>query len=88
MLGHDALKYGLPFLGVKKEIWIATESGSNVQSVIEPYLLGEGSSTRIPPEEIDGVPHMDNKILKGFSLKNGTHVSVKTYEQGYKKFQG
>ena len=88
MLGHEGKKYWLPYLGSKKEIWIGTESGSNVQSVIEPYLLGEGSSTRIPPEEIDWIPHKDNKILKSFKLKNGAQVYIKTYEQGYEKFQG
>lgn len=88
LLGHETKKYGLPFLWVKKEVWIGTESGSNVQSVIEPYLLWEGSSTRIPPEEIEGLPHKDNKILKGFSMKNGARVYVKTYEQGFEKFQG
>lgn len=81
MLGHQTKKYGLPFIGTKKCIWILTESGSNVLSVIEPYLLGEGSKTRIPEEEIDGIPHKDNRILKSFKLKNGCEVHIKTYEQ-------
>lgn len=52
-LGEDTKKYNLPYLGKKKNVWVLTQAGSNVQSVIEPYLLGEGSITRIPPDEID-----------------------------------
>lgn len=86
-LGYDTKKYGLPFLGAKKNIWICTKSGSNVKSTIAPYLLGDYSKTRIPPDEIAKI-NMDNGILKGIILKNGCEIHIKTYDQGQENVQG
>lgn len=86
-LGYDTKKYGLPFLGAKKNIWICTKSWSNVKSTIAPYLLGDYSKTRIPPDEIAKI-NMDNGILKGIILKNGCEIHIKTYDQWQENVQG
>ena len=87
-LWEEGKKLWLPYIGSKKKIWIGTESWANVKNTIDVYLLREWSPTRIPPEFIDGNPHYDNKILKGFKLKNWCEVSIFTYDQGYAKWQG
>lgn len=87
-LWRSTKKYGLPYIGSKKVLWIVTKSGSNVKSTIMPYLLGEGSITRIPPEEILGNPKMDNGILKSIELKNWAKIIINTYDQGAEALQG
>ena len=52
-----------------------------------PYLLGDFSKTRIPPEEIEGTPKLDNGILKSIKLKNGSEIHIKTYDQGQENVQ-
>lgn len=86
-LGYDWKKYNLPFIWVKKNIWICTKSGSNVKSTIMPYLLWDFSKTRIPPEEIEWTPKLDNGILKSIKLKNGCEIHIKTYDQGQENVQ-
>lgn len=86
-LGYSTKKYNLPFIGVKKNIWIATKSWSNVSGTIEPYLLWDFSKTRIPPDEIDRVLK-DNWILKKVFLKNWCIIHIKTYDQGQENVQG
>lgn len=85
-LGYDTKKYNLPFIGVKKNIWIATKSGSNVKSTIMPYLLGDFSWTRIPEEMIEKVTQ-DNGILKAVQLKNWCTIHIKTYDQWQENVQ-
>ncbi len=87
-LGQSTKKYWLPFLGWKKRIWILTKSGSNVRNTIEPYLLGDSSPCRIPPEMINGNPKKDNGVLKSISLVNGTEINILTYDQGSENLQG
>lgn len=86
-LWYDWKKYNLPYIGNKKNIWICTKSGSNVKSTIAPYLLGDFSKTRIPPEEIEKITQ-DNGILKAIKLKNGCEIHIKTYDQGQENVQG
>lgn len=86
-LWYDTKKYKLPFIGVKKNIWICTKSGSNVQSTIMPYLLWDHSKTRIPPDEVEKV-QQDNGVLKKIFLKNGCVIHIKTYDQGQENVQG
>lgn len=86
-LWYDTKKYNLPFIGSKKNIWICTKSGSNVKSTIAPYLLGDYSKTRIPPEEIEKITQ-DNGILKAIKLKNWCEIHIKTYDQGQENVQG
>lgn len=86
-LGHDTQKYWLPFIGAKKNIWIATKSGNNVKTTIHKYLLWEGSPTRIPPEMVKRA-HVDNNILKGIYLTNGCKINIVTYDQGREAIQG
>ena len=86
-LGEDGKKFALPYIWEKKNIWVLTKSGSNVKSVIQPYLLWEGSKTRIPPEMVKKI-NMDNGILKGIVLTNWTEIHVKTYDQGAENLQG
>lgn len=85
-LGNLTKEYGLPYLGWKKNIWILTKSGSNVKNTIEPYLLGNGSITRIPPEKITKI-NKDNGILKSIVLSNNTTISILTYDQGSENLQ-
>ena len=63
------------------------KSGSNVKSTIAPYLLGDFSKTRIPPDEIEKITQ-DNGILKAIKLKNGAEIHIKTYDQGQENVQG
>lgn len=86
-LGQNTKTYWLPFLGWKKRIWILTKSGSNVKNTIEPYLLWEGSLTRIPPDFVKKV-NKDNGVLKSISLNNGTEINILTYDQGSENLQG
>lgn len=86
-IGHDCEKYWLPFIGSKKNIWVATKSGNNVKTTIDKYLLGEGSPTRIPEGLISKV-NKDNQILKGITMKNGCKINIVTYDQGRENVQG
>jgi phage terminase large subunit len=80
-------KLNLPELGKKKEILVITKSGDNLKDVIDPYLFGEGSRARIPPDIISDV-HRRDRILKNATLKDGTHIRFSTYDQGREVFQG
>jgi len=84
---EECSKYWLPYIGSKKNIWVGTKSGSNVKSVIDPYLLWDYSIARIPPELIEK-PNYDNGILKWIILKNGCKIHIKTYDQGSENLQG
>lgn len=86
-LGHSCTKYWLPFIGSKKNIWIATKSGNNVKTTIDKYLLWDGSPTRIPPDMVLK-ENRDNQILKGITLTNGTKINIVTYDQGRENVQG
>lgn len=86
-LWQTTKKYKLPYIWAKKNIWVLTKSGSNVKTTIEPYLLGEGSGTRIPPEQIEKVTR-DNGILKEIKLFNGCSIKILTYDQGRENIQG
>lgn len=56
---------------------------------IEPYLLGDNSVARIPPDEIkERGLHYDNKILKRIELRNGSRIFIFTYDQGRENLQG
>ena len=52
-----------------------------------PYLIGEFSKTRIPPEEIEKL-EMEKGLLKMIILKNGCVIHIKTYDQGQENVQG
>lgn len=86
-IGSDCEKYWLPFIWVKKNIWVGTKSGSNVKWVIHPYLLWDNSMARIPPELIEKI-NMDNGILKAIYMKNGCKIQFVTYDQGSENLQG
>lgn len=86
-LGYSTKKYGLPFIGAKKNIWVCTKSWSNVQSTIMPYLLWDYSKTRIPPDEVEKIIQ-DNGILKRIFLKNWCIIHIKTYDQWQENVQG
>lgn len=83
----DCEKYGLPYIGTKKNIWVGTKSGSNVKWVIHPYLLWDYSIAKIPDELIEKV-NMDNGILKAIIMKNGCKLNFITYDQGSENLQG
>lgn len=80
-------EYNLPYIWHKRDIRIVTKSGSNVTGVLQPYLLGDFSKTRIPPEAIKKVVQ-DNWLLKEIWLKNWTKITIKTYDQGRERVQG
>lgn len=86
-LGHSTSKFGLPFIGAKKNIWIATKSWNNVKTTIDKYLLGNNSPTRIPPDMVLK-ENRDNQILKGITLTNGCKINIVTYDQGRENVQG
>tara|TARA_R110002012_G_scaffold315871_2_gene530248 strand:- start:1210 stop:1440 length:231 start_codon:yes stop_codon:yes gene_type:complete len=68
-LGDLASSYKLPFLGTKKNIWIVTKSGANVATTIIPYLFGEYSKTRIPPDVIKHIKK-NNSVPEVITLTN------------------
>jgi phage terminase large subunit-like protein len=80
-------KLGLPMIGKKKEILVITKSGDNLKDVLDPYLFGEYSRTRIPPDLIADI-HRRDRIIKNVTLKDGTHIRFSTYDQGREVFQG
>jgi len=86
-LWRDTAKYWLPYIWRRRNIWIVTKSSSNVSWVLEPYLLWNNSSTRIPPEEVEKI-NKDNWVLKFIILKNWTRIEIKTYDQGSERLQG
>lgn len=85
----DAYKLanGLPMVGKKSNVIIGTKSGQNVKNVIDRYLLGDASPSRIPPEFVKQARY-DNGILKGIELTDGSKVSIYTYDQGREIWQG
>lgn len=78
--------YWLPYLGKKKNIWIVTKSGSNVETTILPYILWDYSKTRIPP---DAIKHIKNNNARAevITLNNGCKIRVLTYDQGRERLQ-
>lgn len=80
-------EYGLPYIWTRRSIWIVTKSWTNVSWVIQPYLIGDFSKTRIPPEAINKIVQ-DNGLLKEIHLKNGNKIYIKTYDQWSERLQG
>lgn len=78
--------YWLEYIWSRKNIWIVTKSWANITSTIEPYLLWEYSSSRIPPDAIEKI-NSDNWILKSIVLKNWTKISIRTYDQWAERLQ-
>ena len=85
-LWEDCKKYWLPYIGAKKNIWLATKSGANVKGTFQPYLLWDYSKVRIPPDAIKKI-RQDNGILKEIILNNGCSISIRTYDQGRENLQ-
>lgn len=86
-LWRETLKYWLPYIWRRRNIWIVTKSSSNVSWVLEPYLIWDYSPTWIPPELIEKATR-DNWILKKVILTNWTVIEIRTYDQGYERLQG
>lgn len=86
-LGDLCYQYNLPYIWSKKNIWIVTKSGSNVSSTVQPYLIWEGSKTKIPPESIKKIVK-DNDLLKKIILVNWTTIEIRTYDQWRERVQG
>lgn len=82
-LGDLVFEYWLPYIWSKKEIWVVTKSWSNVTSTILPYLIGDYSPTRLPPETIKKIDNEKNIIY----LKNWAKILIKTYDQGRERLQ-
>ena len=79
--------YWLEYIWARKDIWIVTKSSSNITSTIQPYLLWDYSSTRIPPDAIEKTV-MDNWVLKSILLTNWTRISIRTYDQWFERLMG
>jgi hypothetical protein len=79
-----ASKYKLDYIWEKKNIFIVTQSGSNVRDYVEKYLLWDFSPTRIPPDLIDKIVRWSDHI-KEIRLKNWCVITIKTVEQGQKR---
>lgn len=77
----------LPYLGSKKNIWIVTKSGANVETTIIPYLFGDGSGAKIPPECIKHIKNNNGRPEK-ITLVNGSVIRILTYDQGRERLQG
>ena len=84
---RQGAKYNLPYIGIKKNIIIVTQSNSNVRDYVEPYLLWDKSPCRIPPELIEKVLKGPDAI-KGILLTNGCKITIKTVEQWQKRLVG
>lgn len=88
-IGRQWAKYNLPYVGSRKKIMIVTQSSWNVTEYVEPYLLGENSPCRIPPEMIApwGIKR-GSECVKSIKLTNGCLITIKTVEQGQKRLVG
>ena len=85
-LGELTETYWLPFLGKKKNIWLITKSGSNVDTTIVPYLLWDYSKTKIPPDAIKHIKN-NNSRPEVITLKSGCKITILTYDQGRERLQ-
>lgn len=80
----NAKDYWLPYIWEKKNIFIVTQSWSNVRDYVEKYLLWDFSPTRIPPDLIEKITRWSDHI-KEIKLKNGCVITIKTVEQWQKR---
>ncbi len=86
-MGRQCSKYSLPYIGAKKNIFIVTQSNSNIRDYVEPYLLWPWSPCRIPPELIKKVSRWPEAI-KSIELINWCKITLKTVEQWQKRLVG
>jgi len=80
----QAKAYKLDYIWEKKNIFIVTQSGSNVRDYVEKYLLGDFSPCRIPPDLIEKIIRGSDHI-KEIRLKNWCVITIKTVEQWQKR---
>ena len=80
----SASNYKLDYWWTKKNIFIVTQSGSNVRDYVEKYLLWDFSPCRIPPDLIKKINRWSDH-LKEIILKNGCVITIKTVEQWQKR---
>ncbi len=76
-------KHPYRVIGEPVEVWAACPSYDAQEETTQKKLL-----TYIPPDEIDRVDYIRGKIIKKLTLKNGSFITFKSYEQGREKFQG
>lgn len=65
------------------EVWTACPSFELQEETTQKKLL-----RYIPPSEIAGKDRLRGDILRKLTLKNGSFITFKSYEQGREKFQG
>lgn len=85
---QEVAKYALnkhPYriIGEPVEIWCACPSYDAQEETTQKKLLAY-----LPEGSISRVEYLRGKIVKKLTMKNGTIVSFKSYEQGREKFQG
>lgn len=79
-----ASDYKLDYIWHKKNIFIITQSWSNVRDYVEKYLLWDFSPCRIPPDLIDKIIRWSD-CIKEIRLKNWCVITIKTVEQWQKR---
>ena len=65
------------------EIWVACPSYEVQEDTTQKKLL-----SYIAEDEIARIDYLRGKIIKKLTLKNGTVIAFKSYDQGREKFQG
>lgn len=70
-------------IGEPVEIWAACPSYDAQEETTQKKLL-----TYLPESEIAWTEYIRGKIIKKITMKNGTIITFKSYEQGREKFQG
>jgi len=83
-IGKQSKNYKLEYIWEKKNIFIVTQSWSNVRDYVEKYLLWDFSPCRIPPDLIEKIIRWSDHI-KEIRLKNWCVITIKTVEQGQKR---
>ena len=86
--GSEVARYALNdhpsrYIGDGVEIWACCPSYEVQEDTTQKKLL-----SYLPESEIARVDYIRGKILKKITMKNGTVIAFKSYDQGREKFQG
>ena len=76
-------KHPKRIIGEPVEIWAACPSYEVQEDTTQKKLL-----TYLPQKEIARIDYIRGKIIKKLTMKNGTVIAFKSYDQGREKFQG
>lgn len=86
--GQETTRYAIadhPFRNIKEgvEIWACCPSYEVQEDTTQKKLLNY-----LPEKSIARIDYLRGKIIKKITMKNGTAIVFKSYDQGREKFQG